>query len=298
MKPPGKQAGASRSSKRSNSLRPLQSLFETKRGTVLTLPVKLAKLYGSLRMPAPRSQPLVFSNFVSTLDGVVSLRTRGHGGGGDISGFDAHDRMVMGLLRAIADVVMVGSGTLEADRAHIWTPQAICPEFGSEYGRLRKALGKDASPLNVIVSGSGRLDLRLPVFTSGEVRALILTTTAGARRLARQKPNAAVMIRAIHRSGAAIPAKTILAELSRTTHVRRILIEGGPILLGDFFSQRLVGEQFLTLAPQIAGRESGDGRLSLVMGQSFAPYRPLWGALSEVRRGASHLYLRYAFPND
>jgi riboflavin biosynthesis pyrimidine reductase len=246
-------------------------------------------------MPVPASHPLIFSNFVSTLDGVVSLRTKGHAGGGDISGFDAHDRMVMGLLRAVADVVIVGSGTLEADRAHVWTPQAICPELGVEYQRLRNSLGKRDSALNVIVSGSGRLDLRLPVFTSGQVHTLILTTTAGARRLARQRPTGAFAIRAIHRSGSAIPAQAILAEVSRVCRARRILIEGGPILLGDFFAQRLVDEQFLTLAPQIAGREASDGRLSLVMEQFFAPRKPLWGALTDVRQAKSHLFLRYSF---
>ncbi|MDD5176356.1 MAG: hypothetical protein PHQ05_08060 [Sterolibacterium sp.] len=88
----------------------LKTLFETKRGKVLPLPPKLARLYGCLRMPLPRSHPHVFSNFVTTLDGVVSLTAEGHASGGDISGFGAQDRMVMGLLRAIADVVIIGSG--------------------------------------------------------------------------------------------------------------------------------------------------------------------------------------------
>ena len=43
------------------------------------------------------------------------------------------DRMVMGLLRAVADVVIVGSGTLDADPRHMWTPEAICPELASAY---------------------------------------------------------------------------------------------------------------------------------------------------------------------
>jgi hypothetical protein len=56
-----------------------------------------------------------------------------------------------------------------------------------------------------------------------------------------------------------------------------------------------VDEQFLTLAPQIAGREEGDGRLSLVMGQTFPPGGARWGTLVDARRGGSHLFLRYAF---
>jgi len=72
-------------------------------------------------------------------------------------------------------------------------------------------------------------------------------------------------------------------------------VEGGPQLLGAFYAERVLDEQFLTLAPQIAGRDVDDRRLSLVMGQTFAPRHPLWGALVDVRRGGSHLFLRYAF---
>ena len=140
----------------------LQTLIESKRGRVLPLPPRLARLYGRLRMPLPGAQPRVISNFVTTLDGVVSLNAKGHASGGDISGFSAQDRMVMGLLRAIADVVIIGSGTLAVDRRHVWTAEAIFPALADEYRRLGKALGRRGAPLNVIVSGSGGIDLRLP----------------------------------------------------------------------------------------------------------------------------------------
>jgi riboflavin biosynthesis pyrimidine reductase len=269
--------------------------LQTTRGKVMPLSANLARLYGNLRMPSRYVRPLVFSNFVSTLDGVVSLQSRGHAGGGDISGFAAHDRMVMGLLRAVADVVIVGSGTLDADRKHVWTPEAICPEFSPDYWDLRNALRKREPPLNVIVSGSGRINLSSPVFTSRQVRALILTTSGGARKLAGQKVRIPVPIRAIHRSGSAIPAQAILNEIGRVSGPQRVLIEGGPILLGDFYAQGLVDEQFLTLAPQIAGRQLADGRLGLVMGKTFAPRHPLWGTLIDLRRSDSHLFLRYSF---
>src|SRR5271168_775918 len=122
--------------RRSRQFASLRTLLETTRGRGLPLPLppRLSRLYGTFRLPVPRSGPLVFSNFVSTLDGVVSLQVKGHSGGGDISGFSGQDRMVMGLLRAAADAVIVGSGTLAADPEHLWTPQAICPELGDEYG--------------------------------------------------------------------------------------------------------------------------------------------------------------------
>src|ERR1700741_272384 len=104
-------------------------------------------------MPLGRTRsndrPHVISNFVTTLDGVVSLNEKGHASGGDISGFSAEDRMVMGLVRAISDVIIVGSGTLEVDRRHVWTAERIFPAFAGDYRRLRRSLGKSAAPLMV-----------------------------------------------------------------------------------------------------------------------------------------------------
>ncbi len=218
------------------ALASLETLFETKRGMVLPLPPNLARLYGSLRMPLLRTHPHVYSNFVTSLDGVVSLNAKGHASGADISGFSAQDRMVMGLLRAIADVVIIGSGTLSADRRHVWTAGAIFPGLANEYLQLGKALGKRGIRLNVIVSGSGRIALRLPVFASGEVRVLVVTTTAGAQRLRKQRAPDSVEIRAIRRSTSAIPASAILDEVCRVSRGKRILVEGGPRLLGDFYA--------------------------------------------------------------
>lgn len=276
------------------ALAPLDTLYEAGRGKALPLPPRLARLYGRLRMPLARARPHVISNFVTTLDGVVSLNENGHASGGDISGFSAQDRMVMGLLRAIADVVIVGSGTLGVDRRHVWTAERIYPGLAGEYRRLRAALGKRERPLMVVVSGSGRLDLGLPVFASGEMRSLIVTSTAGARRLRKPGASAALEIRAV-RGGRAIRARSILEQVRRASAGKLILVEGGPRLLGDFYAERLLDEQFLTLAPQIAGRDAGDQRLSLVMGRTFAPQRPLWGRLVDLRRGNNQLFLRYSF---
>jgi riboflavin biosynthesis pyrimidine reductase len=277
-----------------NRLAALDTLFESPRGRAVPLPAKLARLYGDFRLPSAASRSYVFSNFVSTMDGVVSLQVRGHDAGGDISGFSTEDRMVMGLLRAVADTIIVGSGTLAADSQSVWTPASICPELAGEYRRLQNALQKPQAALNVVVSARGNLDLRLPVFASGQVPALIVTTQRGERRLRRQKQPHRLEIRAVT-AGTKIPPASILSAVRKFNAGKRILVEGGPQLLGDFYRRGLIDEQFLTLAPQIAGREPGDGRLSLVMGALFAPSRPLWGRLIDVRRGQRQLFLRYSF---
>lgn len=273
----------------------LQSLFASPRGRAVALPARLGRLYGKLRLESPRAGPHVISNLVATLDGVVSLGIAGHEGGGDISGFSAEDRMVMGLLRATADVVVVGGGSLGGDPERLWTPAAICPELASDYGRLSETLYGGRPALRVAVSASGVLDLRSAAFASGDAPLLIATSQAGARRLSRQKklPDH-LEVRAVGR-GRVLAAGAILDAVSHLVSPERVLVEGGPRLLGGFHASRLIDEQFLTLAPQLAGREADDGRIGLIMGRHFAPADPRWATLSDVRRSASHLFLRYRF---
>ena len=124
---------------------------------------------------------------------------------------------------------------------------------------------------------------------------MIVTTTAGAKRLLKREIPDSVRIHAI-RSRAEIPAAAILEAVNRVSGgAGRILVEGGPRLLGTFYKERLLDEQFLSLAPQLSGREFGDARMSLVMGESFAPRDPRWGDLIDARRGSKLLFLRYSF---
>jgi riboflavin biosynthesis pyrimidine reductase len=144
---------------------------------------ELAELYGRLDFPRHPDRPYVIANFVASLDGIVSLGIPGPAGGGPISGFNQHDRMVMGMLRAAADVVVVGAGTLRSDPDHVWNAQYIFPALAEAYRTMRSASGKSAAPLNVIVSSRGELDPNARVFQSGEVPVLIVTSTRGSRRV-------------------------------------------------------------------------------------------------------------------
>ena len=277
-----------------NPLIPLESLYEIEHGRDLPLPPLLLRLYGRLQFPRS-GRPAIIGNFVSTLDGVVSLGEPGNAGGGEISGFNAHDRMVMGLLRALADVVIVGAGTLRAAPDHRWTAAYIAPSFTEPFKVLRTSLGKSEPPLNVIVTARGEIDLALPVFQSGEVAVLIVTTTRGEERIREQRLPPGVEVSAVQSVADTLNAQAILEAVSRVRQSDVILVEGGPQLMGDFFAERFLDELFLTLAPQIAGRDGNVERPGFVAGKRFAPEYPLWGRLIGVKRGGSHLFLRYAF---
>jgi riboflavin biosynthesis pyrimidine reductase len=278
-----------------SALAPLQDLFDATAGDDVALPHALASLYGRLRMPRHAERPHVIGNFVTSLDGVVSLGIPGKAGGGEISGFNAHDRMVMGLLRATADAVVVGAGTLRASSAeHVWTAEYIYPPLTDAYRELRATLGKPEPPLNVVVTGSGDIDLDRCLFRSAAVPSLIVTTAAGARRLLDRDlpPSARVEVAA---GAASLSARAVLDTIHRTRKSELVLVEAGPRLMSDFFAEHLLDELFLTLAPQVAGRDGAIERPGLVSGKLFAPEHPVWGRLVGLKRGADHLMLRYAF---
>lgn len=273
----------------------LEKLYDSDLSSGLPLPYELSKFYGDLSFPWHPGRPYVISNFVSTVDGIVSLDAPGRAVGDVISGTNEHDSIVMGLLRAAADAVIVGAGTLRASLQHIWTPAYIYPPYAVAYRELRDRIGKPPTPLNVIVTARGNIDLSLPLFQSGKVPVLILTTPEGERQIRKMAIPKSTQIVAGNDTGS-LTAREILNTIVRITpSCEVILIEGGPHLMGEFFAARCLDELFLTLSPQVAGRASSIERLGIVAEKIFAPEHPLWGRLISVKKGGSHLFLRYGF---
>ena len=271
-----------------------EHLFGEKYDNQLPLPPELVTLYGQLSFPVRTGKPYIIGNFVSTLDGVVALNVPGHKSSGEISGFNRQDQMLMGLLRAISDAIIVGAGTLRIAGNHQWTASYIYPPLADAYKHLRSDLGKSEPPLNVFVTKLGNINLGLPVFQLAEVPVLIITTKQGHDRIHAQDIPPSVQIATVQ-SNALLSARIILEEVARVRKCEIILTEGGPQLFGDFLSEKSLDELFLTLAPQIAGRDEHIERGGIVAGKIFAPDHPIWGKLISIKRGGSHLFLRYAF---
>ncbi|GHO45016.1 RibD family protein [Ktedonospora formicarum] len=272
-----------------------ETLYNQERGERLHLPPPLDLLLGEFRMPLESHPPYLIGNFVSTLDGVVSLDEAGHEGGGPISGFHPSDQALMGVLRAIADAIIVGSRTLHEEPTHKWTAEYIYPDLADTYQELRRSLGKSERPLNVLVSTSGNLDLSLNLFQEGTIPVLIVTSTEGEKRLHKQTIPPSVQIKACTSEGGMISASNILHAVQEKQSGTLYLTEGGPGMLTTFLRDGSLDELFLTLAPQLAGHMPGDTRPSIAMGHHFAPDQPLWSDLLSVKRVESHLFLRYAF---
>jgi len=276
-----------------NALAPLETLFSAATGDQVPLTPELERLYGPLTFPFHGSRSLLVGNFVSTLDGVVSFGLPGQAGGRPISGSSPHDRLVMSLLRAVADTVIVSAGSFRASSTRCWTAGAAYPPLAEDLVRVRRAAGKSGPPLTVVVTESGDLGDDWTESVSAATPYLILTTPDGARRLrARPVPlSARIRVAGYGR----LSAGQVLAAIARERPSRFLLVEAGPQLMGDFVRERRLDDLFLTVAPQIAGRAEGARRPGFVAGTLFSPDDPRWGDLIDVKRVGSHLFLRYAF---
>lgn len=279
------------------SLVDLQSLVEPPAPDVPmrggALPERLRARYGGdLRIALHTDRPAVIVNFVSTIDGVTSYQTDAAAGGGEVSGFFEPDRFVMGLLRALSDVVLIGAGTLRADDGGSWTPQTVHPESAVDFAALRSSLGLRRNPLTAVLSASGSVDLSHPGLSDPGVDVLIITTSGGAHRLAGQDAPGHVEI---HSTGdGPVEPQTVLGLLAERG-AGLVLCEGGPRVLGEFLAARLVDELFLTIAPQLAGRSPLTPRLSLVEDMAFSVPDSRWARLAGLRRAGDHLFARYSF---
>lgn len=210
--------------------------------------------------------PYVRVNFVASLDGAVSVDGVSGGLGGD------GDRRVFGMLRELAEVVLVGAGTVRAEDYR----GARKPTRGPAHAR------PGTPPPIAVVTGSADLDPASRLFTDTLVPPIVLTTDAAPRErrdaLAAAGADVAVLDR--------LTPDALLAELGRRG-LHRILCEGGPSLHGALQAADAVDELCLTLAPLLAGGTAG----RIAAGPDGAPPRAmsLVGALTDE----GSLLLRY-----
>ena len=267
-------------------LRPFEPLFDQAGLETFDLPDGLAALYGGpLGFPAER----LYANFVTSLDGVTAIPNAIQSSH-LIAGGSSSDRFLMGLLRACADAVLIGAGTLTASPRSVWTAEHAYPPAAGLYAELRRRRGRPPSPTLAVLSGRGAID---PAHPGLAERSLILTSERGAARLCGALPESAALV-PLGSSTSLDPTRAVEA-LHAGGH-RLILCEGGPTLFGALAAAGLVDELFLTLSPVLAGRPPAGGRLSLLEGAGLLPERTAAARLLSVRRAASHLFLRYELP--
>ena len=265
---------------------PLERLYELGDLVSWKMPEALELAYGG---GLGFEGPCVYANFVASIDGVVALGPEYPSSGSAISGREPADRFVMGLLRALADAVLIGAGTLRATPGHRWTPSHVWPASESEFAQLRRDRDSEPVPELVVVTARGDLPRLHPALQAG---ALVVTTSAGAQRLRDSVPPSSTVV--VVGDGPTLALEDVLATVRSRGH-ELVLTEGGPRLLGQLATAGLLDELFLTVSPVLAGREGGS-RPGLIEGAELLPGRSEPAQLLSLRRHRSYLFLRYRLP--
>jgi riboflavin biosynthesis pyrimidine reductase len=267
-------------------VKPFDVLLEDTGLPRVELPAELARIHGGDIALAESS---VYANFVATLDGVVAIPSVPRSNE-VVAGDNEADRFLMGVLRALADVVLIGAGVLRESPKSTWRAEQIYPPAADAYAELRAGLGLPPAPEIAILCGWGHVDPEHPVLRG---RSVVLTSDRGADRLEGRLPDGTVVVslgRPLRFTG-----DTIIAALRARGH-RRILSEAGPHTFGTLLRARVVDELFLTTSPLLAGDAGPDSRFHLVESADLLP--PAGAKLTSLRRHGDHLFSRYALNSN
>ena len=223
-----------------------------------TLSAAEALASAQLGSAASDERPYTFFNFVATLDGRAALdgSTRPLGGPADLE--------LLLSLRAAADAVLIGPGTVRAEG----------------YARLVGPARRASTPPAVLISRRFDIPWEAGLFAAADQPVLVYTSLD-----AGSPPDVAAPVEVI-RLEQCTPAAA-LADL-RARGVRALLSEGGPTLFNGLLAAGLVDELFLTLSPLLTGDAD---ELSILSGPRLAD--PARFALEWVLRSDDELFLRY-----
>lgn len=210
------------------------------------------------------SRPRVVASMIASVDGRVAVHGR------SVALGHPADRALLRELRAGVDAILVGAGTLQAERyANLLDP----PQ------RARRAAAGGAEH-PVVATVSRRLDPSLasvPVFAEPDTPVVVYTEAAG------ELPGADV-----HRfAPGELTLTAVLADLAAERGARAVLCEGGPALLALLVAAGCLDDLLFTLAPLLV---AGDAP-AVLHGPVLDPPAPL--RLRAVRRGGDHLLLHY-----
>jgi riboflavin biosynthesis pyrimidine reductase len=213
----------------------------------------------------------------------------------------------MDLLRAHADAVLIGLGTLRDESELGARPRGpVFRIMNPELRRLRQKLGKRRER-NIFVTGAAALDLSaFRVFDGELVDAVVVTTHAGAKRLAEKQTQPHVRVIVSGEEGF-VDLREAASLLRRELGIEYLLCEGGPTLYGYLSRAGLIDEKFVTVSPVEVGQLAPPEQDKSAADERHpSPYRPTtfnapgftvdnapWWKWVSCRRVGEHQFSRY-----
>jgi len=218
---------------------------------------------------APAHRPYAVANFIASADGRTALQGRSAALGDD------GDHAMFHGLRESADAILVGTGTLRAER------------YGRIIGNARRrerraARGARPEPLACTITRSGELPRDIPLFAEPNAAIVVFTEVPIDLR------DIAAQVDVIRLNSGEPTLTTTLARLRRDYAVRFLLCEGGPTLLGSMLREGVIDELFLTVAAKLAG---GGTSPTIASGPELQPARTL--RLKWLLERSGSLFIRY-----
>ena len=183
--------------------------------------------------------PFLLVNMAMTADGKIATANRA------VSTFGSprdHEHLLE--LRATADAVMAGAGTVNA------APINLGPG-GKKFQRQRLKRGLSEYNLRVIVSGDGSINPDAEIFRQRFSPIIILTTQRASRARLQSLRAVADAVKICGKTR--INFSSALRWLRSEWGVKRLLCEGGGELNDALFRASLVDEIHLTVCPKIFG---------------------------------------------
>ena len=216
-----------------------------------------------------RQEGWVRFNFVASVDGAATVQGRSGALG------NAADFRVLHLLRRLADVLLVGAGTIRAE--------GYGGDLIGEDGRAwRTAHGLGPHPPVAVVSGRLDLDPGAALFTDAITRPIVVTT---AQADAERRRAIARVADVVDAGEASVDPATAVAALAERGLVR-VLSEGGPTLFGAFQQADAIDDLCLSLGPVLVGGTAP--RIAVGAGEHLRRLE-----LAHVLEGEGLLLLRY-----
>lgn len=246
---------------------PFVCLFDEDTTAGPDLPEDFRAVYGRWPLPERSDRSYSYANFVTSRDGRVSFNEPGKSGGGPISGNSAHDRWLMGLLRARADAVLVSADEVADNARHSWRAAAIFPDDAAGWTALRSIEQRQPVPLHVVVTRRGTLRRDAATLADPAVPVLVATTDEGVKR-AQADAGDAPNVR-FWSSGTEVDFLRLTRELRSAFGVRSLLTEAGPRIFGAMLAAGVLDDEFVTLSPIIAGNSRDRPRPGMVEDVAF-----------------------------
>jgi 2,5-diamino-6-(ribosylamino)-4(3H)-pyrimidinone 5'-phosphate reductase len=221
------------------------------------------------------TRPFVYVNMAMTADGKITSAGREHP-----RFASEHDRRQMDRLRAEADALLIGAGTLRADNP-VWDVRT------EEMRDYRRSLGKPAGLLRVLVTASARIDESSRFFDEADVADRIVATVEDVpeERVAVFAGKAQVW--KLGRSS--VNLGDLMCRLGERG-VGRLLVEGGGELNWELLRDDLVDELHVTIAPVLLGGREAPTPFE---GQGLPMKLQRRLRLEEVRREGDELFCRW-----